>query len=214
MTAAGLAGAGARAVALWVVFTRVGSGAAVADGFAEGAMTAALAGWFATRGTDVFLRPRAVAGVILAAIFALVNIGGLAGALALRAGDTGSALLMLACAALALLILPAWPKLYRAWRRRETRPGISGPARPTAVEAGQPELVDLPEAIACSGLTPREQVVAGLIAQGLSNPQICAKLFLSENTVRTHLKSLYRKTGAANRETLESLLRGVKLEEN
>lgn len=211
LTAAGLAGAGALSVALWVVFTRAGSGAAVADGFAEGVMTAALAGWFATRGADVLLRPRAVAGVVLAAIFALVNIGGLAGALVLRAGDTGSALLILVCAALALLILPAWPKLRRIWRR-ESRTGLSGPGNSSAMEAGKLELADLPEAVACSGLTPREQVVAGLIAQGLSNPQICVKLFLSENTVRTHLKSLYRKTGAANREALEGLLRGEKLE--
>lgn len=214
LSAAGLAGLGALAVALWVVFIQAGSGAALADGFAEGVVASALAGWFATRGAGVFLRPRAVAGIILATIFALVNIGGLAGALALRAGDTGAALLILVCAALSALAWPAWPKLRCTWRQRGIWPAAAVPSGPAAVEPASPELAALSSIAAYPGLTPREQVVAGLIAQGLSNPQICAKLFLSENTVRTHLKSLYRKTGAANRETLESLLRGEKLEEN
>ena len=214
MTAAGLAGGGSLVVALWAVFIQAGSGAALADGFAEGAMATALAGWFGNRGASVILRPRAVAGVILAAIFALVNIGGLAGALALRAGDTGAMLLVMVCVALSMLIWPAWPKLRRIGRLQRVKVAPSGLPKPGTADASSPESSALPEAVACSGLTPREQVVAGLIAQGLSNPQICAKLFLSENTVRTHLKSLYRKTGAANREALESLLRGEELGKN
>ncbi|MCC8109777.1 MAG: LuxR C-terminal-related transcriptional regulator [Planctomycetes bacterium] len=58
-----------------------------------------------------------------------------------------------------------------------------------------------------AGLTRRESAVAELLTLGLSNPEICATLFVSENTIRTHIKNIYRKTGAASREELKTLLR-------
>ncbi len=43
------------------------------------------------------------------------------------------------------------------------------------------------------GLSPREQEVLGLVAQGLSNKQIGSRLFISENTVRNHLRNILDK---------------------
>ena len=43
------------------------------------------------------------------------------------------------------------------------------------------------------GLTPREHEILGLIAQGLSNREIGEKLFVSENTVKTHSSRLFDK---------------------
>ncbi len=43
------------------------------------------------------------------------------------------------------------------------------------------------------GLSAREQEVLGLVAQGLSNKQIGARLFISENTVRNHLRNILDK---------------------
>ena len=43
------------------------------------------------------------------------------------------------------------------------------------------------------GLTPREHEILGLIAQGLSNREIGEKLFVSENTVKTHSSRLFEK---------------------
>lgn len=40
------------------------------------------------------------------------------------------------------------------------------------------------------------------LATGASNEVICEKLHLSLDTVRSHIKSLYRKTGAAGRADL------------
>jgi len=43
------------------------------------------------------------------------------------------------------------------------------------------------------GLSAREQEVLGLVAQGLSNKQVGARLFISENTVRNHLRNILDK---------------------
>ncbi|HSB64623.1 MAG TPA: response regulator transcription factor [Thermoanaerobaculia bacterium] len=50
-----------------------------------------------------------------------------------------------------------------------------------------------------SGLTPRELEILGLIAEGLSNREIGERLFVSENTVKTHSARLFEKLGASRR---------------
>jgi DNA-binding CsgD family transcriptional regulator len=49
------------------------------------------------------------------------------------------------------------------------------------------------------GLTQRESEALALVVRGLRNQEIADALFLGVNTVKTHLKSLYRKLGARNR---------------
>lgn len=49
------------------------------------------------------------------------------------------------------------------------------------------------------GLTPRELEMLGLIAAGLSNREIADKVFVSENTVKTHLSRLFDKLQAKRR---------------
>jgi DNA-binding NarL/FixJ family response regulator len=48
-------------------------------------------------------------------------------------------------------------------------------------------------------LTPRENEIAALIAQGLSNAEIAEKLFLSNGTVRNHISVILEKTGLEHR---------------
>ena len=50
-----------------------------------------------------------------------------------------------------------------------------------------------------TGLTEREVAVLELIAAGLSNDQIAAQLFVSINTVKTYVRTAYRRIGATSR---------------
>jgi len=49
------------------------------------------------------------------------------------------------------------------------------------------------------GLSPREAEVLALITQGLSNQEIAERIFLSTNTVKTYIRSAYRKIGVERR---------------
>ncbi|KHL01302.1 response regulator transcription factor [Sinomonas humi] len=49
------------------------------------------------------------------------------------------------------------------------------------------------------GLTQREAEVLALIAQGLSNVEIAERTLLSINSVKTYIRSCYRRIGARNR---------------
>jgi len=48
-------------------------------------------------------------------------------------------------------------------------------------------------------VTPRELEILDLIASGMSNREIAEKLFVSENTVKTHSSRLFDKLGAKRR---------------
>jgi DNA-binding NarL/FixJ family response regulator len=66
-----------------------------------------------------------------------------------------------------------------------------------AVQHHLVEAVARPEAP--DGLTPREVEVLTLIAQGLSNTEIAARIFVSEATVKSHVNHLFAKTGVRDR---------------
>jgi len=54
-------------------------------------------------------------------------------------------------------------------------------------------------AAAPDGLTGREAEILGLIARGLTNPEIAARLFLSSHTIKTHINRIFAKTGSRDR---------------
>jgi DNA-binding NarL/FixJ family response regulator len=63
----------------------------------------------------------------------------------------------------------------------------SGPPEPT------------PSAPLPDGLTQREAEILGMIARGMTNPEIAAQLFLSNHTVKTHISRIFAKTGSRDR---------------
>ena len=48
-------------------------------------------------------------------------------------------------------------------------------------------------------LTRREREVADLVADGLTNPEIAGRLFVSQKTVETHMTNILRKLGVSSR---------------
>ncbi|MEW1863471.1 MULTISPECIES: response regulator transcription factor [unclassified Streptomyces] len=69
-------------------------------------------------------------------------------------------------------------------------PAGSGPN--SAAEPGpRPELPD--------GLTRREAEILALIARGRNNAEIAGELFLSGNTIKTHINRIFAKTGSRDR---------------
>jgi ATP/maltotriose-dependent transcriptional regulator MalT len=61
-----------------------------------------------------------------------------------------------------------------------------------------------------AGLTKREREVLTLLADGLGNKQIAARLGISTNTVKTHLVLLFEKLGVSTR--AQAVAAGVRLE--
>jgi DNA-binding CsgD family transcriptional regulator len=56
--------------------------------------------------------------------------------------------------------------------------------------------------IGWAALTPSELKIAALVAQGLTNPQIATRLFLSRSTVQTHLEHVFTKLDIGSRVVL------------
>ena len=59
-----------------------------------------------------------------------------------------------------------------------------------------------------AALSDREREVAALIAQGLKNREIAARLFISVATVKDHVHHILDKTGLAGRAAVAAAWRG------
>ena len=79
---------------------------------------------------------------------------------------------------------------------------ILHPFSPSASSVGNPLL---------EPLSAQEQRVLTLLAAGRTNPQIASDLVISLNTVKGHLKNLYRKLDVTNRVTALETARHLKL---
>jgi NarL family two-component system response regulator LiaR len=69
---------------------------------------------------------------------------------------------------------------------------------PVEVRVGDPFVLD-DARVRELQLTPRELEILGLIAEGLSNKEIAERVFVSENTVKTHVSRVFDKLGARRR---------------
>ncbi|MGH2522525.1 MAG: response regulator transcription factor, partial [Anaerolineales bacterium] len=60
-------------------------------------------------------------------------------------------------------------------------------------------------------LSPQERRVLRLLAAGLSNPEIARELAVSPNTIKTQVKSIYRKLNVNTREEAREVARELNL---
>lgn len=61
------------------------------------------------------------------------------------------------------------------------------------------------------GLTPREQEILPLVAIGMLNKEIAARLSIGNQSVRNHISSILRKLGAKNRTEAVAIARGLQI---
>jgi len=65
--------------------------------------------------------------------------------------------------------------------------------------ARQPAPTPAQPPVAVAALTPREREVLDLLVAGLSNPQICDRLFISDATAKTHVARILQKLDLRDR---------------
>ena len=71
------------------------------------------------------------------------------------------------------------------------------------------ELAKITLRTAVDGLTETERLVAALISQGQTNRQIASAMFVTENTVQTHVRHIFRKLEVRSRTELAAQLLAV-----
>jgi DNA-binding CsgD family transcriptional regulator len=81
---------------------------------------------------------------------------------------------------------------------------LAGRAHEELVAAGAKPRRDPTESR--SNLTPSERRVAHMAAEGMTNREIAQALFVTENTIETHLRSVYRKLDIHSRSQLAGAL--------
>jgi ATP/maltotriose-dependent transcriptional regulator MalT len=68
-----------------------------------------------------------------------------------------------------------------------------------ALDTHEPAPASPEDPAASSLLSEREAEILALVAEGLTNPQVAQRLYLSPRTVGQHLRSIYRKLGVSSR---------------
>ena len=121
--------------------------------------------------------------------------------LALAAEDAGAAFARhgdpAAAAPLLQRALAAYERLDAARPAARAEAGL----RQLGVRRGRRGARQQPQ-LGWGSLTPTEQRVVALVAEGLSNPQIGERLFVSHRTVQTHLAHVFAKLGISSRTQL------------
>lgn len=109
---------------------------------------------------------------------------------------------------LCLLLLTVYMALIAVWyaleTEREKNARVMDNLRPGAYISRRCD--ELEESL---GISQREKEVLYYLARGYNHGYIARKLFISENTVRTHVRHIYAKLNVNSREGLLGFIDGV-----
>jgi DNA-binding NarL/FixJ family response regulator len=91
-------------------------------------------------------------------------------------------------------------EIVQALRSAATGLSVIDPAvREALLAAATSRPENPPEQKPPDGLTLREAEILGMIARGMSNSEIAAELYISGQTIKSHINRIFAKTGSANR---------------
>src|SRR5690606_13797593 len=94
--------------------------------------------------------------------------------------------------------------------RQQREPVAEGPEDFLAALVQRPAPA-VPDATLPEALSPKERQILELVGQGLTNDAMAARLFISESTVRTHLRNINTKLHANNRMHAVAIARQLQL---
>jgi DNA-binding CsgD family transcriptional regulator len=179
------------------------SGGGIVNAFAQlGAMVAAIILWCMT--ADAAHQTRLPPVLLFSTTLLCINAAQLLGALigyynapSFRHSD----ILLTAVALVSLYLLLLLALL--ASKGRDTMPDPHQTADPAPADSLQARCNQL---AAQNNFTPREAEVFLLLAQGYTLPAISAKLYVSENTAKSHAKNIYQKLNVHSRTELLNLV--------
>lgn len=147
-----------------------------------------------------------LAGLFITVTLAAVNIGYLVGwKLSSYAGKTWTFLPGLEAALLLAVVADQNRKRKELTVPNQDGTGLQPPFPHAASAEASSTTVSPPIA---EQLTKREQALASLLAKGYSNKEAAEIMGVTENTLRWHIKNLYKKIGVTKREELIMALKG------
>lgn len=154
--------------------------------------------------------------VLNGVLYAAMGLGTVAGSLLLANDDFGFSTLAAVALVLVYVIAMATTAMNRPKDRMVTKRGDrSGTGAPK--DGGAYDNIDLSELQSQTlakraSFSKRETEVLVFLSKGRDVPFIAEALYLSKNTIRTHIKNIYRKTGTHDRQELLNLVESVSID--
>ncbi len=158
----------------------------------------------------IYGAPYQLFGFVLGSMVLSILAGDLIGSQIIQVGETHRLFTAIFAAAAIFLAYTVMP-----WLNYKINKDFTEMTAAVAEKSSPKEEVDLFEAIQNQllpgyNLTPREKEITKLILKGLKNKEVAEQLFISDNTLKSHLRNIYPKFGVTQKRELLSLALNVK----